>query len=121
MKVCLAPRLRLWMWMLLPTARGVGTAFLSLDWPRAIEPNTLTLRSRLRMRWGKIPTIKHRSAYMEGPITGIDVQPGRSSIAVSALRRLQKGSSCTVRLRSRIPDAPHHFAPSDTRVRSSAA
>jgi hypothetical protein len=117
MKVCLALRLRLWMWMLLPTARGVGTALLSLGWPRAIEPNTLTLRSRRRIRWGKTPTIERRSAYMEGPITGIDVQPGRSGIA----RRLQKGSSCTVWLPSRIPDAPHHFAPSDTRVRSSAA
>src|SRR5262249_52888354 len=138
MKVCLAPNYRLWMWFLLPTTLGVGTALLwmlSLGWPSAIEPETLTLRGRRRIRWGEITAIKLRCDYMDGRITRIDVHHprGRSSIAVNALRnghvvaaailagfkRARRGPSAHVALP--IPDAPRHSAPLDTRVRSSAA
>jgi hypothetical protein len=95
MKLCLALPYRLWIWMLLPTALEAGTALLSLVWPGAIKPNTLTLRSRRRIRWGEVATIKLCSAYKGGPITRINVQPGRSSIAVGALRAGQDVAAIT--------------------------
>jgi hypothetical protein len=90
MKVCLAPRYRFWMWLLLPTTLGIGTGLLwmlSLGWPRAIGAETLTLRGRRRIRWGEITAIKVRCDYMDGRITRIDVHHprGRSRIAVNAL------------------------------------
>jgi hypothetical protein len=94
MKVCLSPRYRLWMWLLLPTTLGLGTALLwmlALGWPREIEPETLTLRGRRSIRWREICAVKLRCNYMDGRITRIDVHypRGRSRIAVNALQNGQ--------------------------------
>jgi hypothetical protein len=144
MKVCLAPRYRLWMWLLLPTTLGMGTALLwmfSLGWPRAIGTETLTLRGWRRIRWGEITAIKLRCDYMDGRITRIDVHHprGRSRIAVNALLNGQVVATIILASFKRarrarpthlalpIPDAPRHSdAPRnsvlfDPRVRSSAA
>jgi hypothetical protein len=50
-KMCLSPRYRLWMRIILPKTLGVGTTLLTLAWPRAIELETVTLRGRRRIRW----------------------------------------------------------------------
>jgi hypothetical protein len=142
MKVCLAPRYLLWMWILLPTTCGAGTALLwmlSLGWPRAVEAETLTLRGgllrgRRSIRWGEIAAIKVRCDYIDGRVTRIDIEHarGRSSIAVNALRNGQVVAATILanfkrarRARSApslpIPDVPRHSASLDTRVRSSAA
>jgi hypothetical protein len=151
MKVCLAPRYRHWMWILLPTTLGVGTALLwmlSLGWPRAIETETLTLRGRRKIRWGEIIAIKLRCDYTDGRVTRIDVHHprGRSRIAVNALlngqdvatiilgsfKRARRARSARLALPTsdaplRNSDAPHNVGgprnsvPFDTRVRSSAA
>jgi hypothetical protein len=94
MKVCLSPRYRLWMWLLLPTTLGLGTALLwmlSLSWPCAIELETLALRGRRSVRWREIAAIKLRCNYMDGRITRMDVHHprGRSRIAVNALQNGQ--------------------------------
>jgi hypothetical protein len=128
--MCLSPRYRLWMRILLPTTLGVGTLLLSLAWPRAIELETVTLRGRRRIR-GRARDHRHklRCEYRDWHITRIDVHHprGRSRIPVNALHRqviaaiiLQVSKGLVARdpahLALPIPGASRQPVPLDIRV-----
>ncbi len=91
MRVGLAPLYRLWMWLLLPTTLGVGTAVLwlrSLTWPHSIDTEALVLRSRRKVPWGAIRAISVQRHYGDDRASRIDIsyRGGRCKFPVRALQ-----------------------------------
>jgi hypothetical protein len=81
MRVHLARRYRTWMWLLLPSTLGLGTAALwahSLEWPLIIDAEALTLRSRRKLSWSKIRKITTHRDYGDDRILQLDIQTASS-------------------------------------------
>jgi hypothetical protein len=101
MKVDLTPRYRAWMWLLLPSTLGFGTAALwarSLNWPRAIDAESLTLRSRRKISWREVRAIAVHRDYVDGCIFHLDIQAtdGKWRIPISVLDNGQRVAATIV-------------------------
>jgi hypothetical protein len=93
MKVALAPKYHIWMFVLLPTTLGLGTAALwarSLNWPLSVDANGITLRHRGRVPWKSIRKIKVWRDYLDGHVSRIDIHRHRRICKVP-VRALQDG------------------------------
>jgi hypothetical protein len=91
MKVALAPRYRTWMFVLLPSTLGLGSAALwlhSLHWPLELDEAGLTLRNRRQVSWDAIRKIGVSRSYRDGHVCQIRIHhdDGVSKIPVHALQ-----------------------------------
>jgi hypothetical protein len=95
MKIALAPQYRFWMFALLPTTLGLGTAALwarSLNWPLRIDSEGLTLRYRRKVPWKSIKKISVWRNYRDGHVSRMDIhhKAGTSKIPVRGLQDGEK-------------------------------
>jgi hypothetical protein len=91
MKVALAHRYRAWMFVLLPSTLGLGSAALwlhSLNWPLELDEAGLALRNRRQVRWAAIRKIGVSRSYRDGHVCQIRIHygDGVSKIPVHALQ-----------------------------------
>lgn len=94
MKIALAPSYRMWMFALLPTTFGLGTAVLwlmSLKWPLSVDEDGLTLRGHQRVDWRSIERIRVSRSYVDGHVSHIRIyhESGTSEIRLGRLRHGQ--------------------------------
>jgi hypothetical protein len=95
MKVVLAPRYRLWMLALVPTTLGVGTAALwarSLNWPRSVDGEGVTLRYRRKIPWESIRKVCVYRDYLDGHVSRIDIHH-QESVSKIPTRPLRDGEN----------------------------
>jgi hypothetical protein len=91
MKVALAHRYRTWMFVLLPSTLGLGSAALwlhSLKWPLELDESGLTLRNHRQVSWAAITKIGVSRSYRDGHVCQIRIHHGNgvSKIPVHALK-----------------------------------
>jgi hypothetical protein len=91
MKVALAHRYRTWMFALLPSTLGLGSAALwlhSLNWPLEFDEAGLTLRNHRQVSWDAIRKIGVSRSYRDGHVCQIRIHydDGVSKIPVHALQ-----------------------------------
>jgi hypothetical protein len=94
MKVALAHRYRTWMFVLLPSTLGLGSAALwlhSLNWPLELDEAGLTLRNHRQVSWSAIRKIGVSRSYRDGHVCQIRIHYGDSvsKIPVHALEHGQ--------------------------------
>ena len=95
MRIALALQYRFWMFALLPTTLGLGTAALwarSLNWPLSVDADGLTLRYRRRVPWNSIKKISVWRNYHDGQVSRMDIHHhgGTSKIPVRGLQDGEK-------------------------------
>ena len=91
MKVALAHRYRTWMFVLLPSTLGLGSAALwlhSLNWPLELDEAGLTLRNHRHVNWASIRKIGVSRSYRDGHVCQIRIHygDGVNKIPVHALQ-----------------------------------
>lgn len=90
MKIVLAPRYRRWMFALLPSTLGVGSAVMwlqTLNWPLSLDDNGITLRNRRQVNWRSIRKIGVSRSYLDGHVSEISIhhENGISKVPARAL------------------------------------
>ena len=95
MKVALAHRYRTWMFVLLPSTLGLGSAALwlrSMNWPMEFDDAGLTLRNHRQVSWSAIRKIGVSRSYRDGHVSQIRIHygDGISKIPVHALKDGQR-------------------------------
>jgi hypothetical protein len=95
MRIALAPQYRFWMFALLPTTLGLGTAALwarSLNWPLSVDADGLILRYRRRVPWNSIKKISVWRSYHDGHVSRMDIhyRGGTSKIPLRGLQDSEK-------------------------------
>jgi hypothetical protein len=117
MKVALAAGYRNWMFALLPTTLGIGTAVLwarSLRWPRKVDANGLTLGDRRKVPWRSIDRIGVWRDYCGGDVSRIDIHHdgGVDRVPVRSLRDGQMiASTILAHFKEMYSAQPHRAAP----------
>lgn len=95
MKVALAHRYRTWMFVLLPSTLGLGTAALwlhSLNWPLDLDEAGLTFRNHRQVSWDAIRKIGVSRSYRDGHVCQIRIHHG-DSVSKIPVHALQDGQT----------------------------
>ena len=121
MKVALAPGY--WMFALLPTTLGVGTAVLwtlSLRWPRSIDAHGLTLGDRRKVPWQSIERIGVWRDYCGRDVSRIDIHHG-GSVERVPVRWLRDGQMIASMILALFKERRHGERPRSEWLRSHKA
>ena len=93
MKISLARNYRTWMFALLPSTLGLGSALLwlhSMYWPLEIDEAGITLRNYRRVGWHSIRRIGVSRSYLDGHVSAIRIHYDRG-VSKKPIRALADG------------------------------
>ncbi len=108
-KVALSVEYRIWMFALLPTTCGIGTAILwarSLRWPRSVDAEGIAFRSRGKLPWRSIERMSVWREHRDAHVSQIEIHH-QGSVRRIPVRALKDGENVAETMLMMFKNAQH--------------